>query len=235
MNIVGLIPAAGRGKRLRPLTDKTPKPLIEICGKPLIMYAINHLCSIGVKEIIIALHYKKNKIKKFLESIKLNVPIKYCYPDELLGLAYTIYSARELISSTFVVHLADNIFTENCRYAIEEHIRKNADATLVVEKGDPENRYETILMKNSKILDIVEKAKFSYGYRGTGIYIFEPTIFKYCEGLRESERGEIELQDAIKNMIKNGKNVFGVPLKGKRVEITTEEDIKRAERTLGCG
>ena len=59
--VIGLIPAAGRGERLRPLTDEVPKPLIRVCGKPLILYAIEHLNAMGVDEIIVALHYKKEK------------------------------------------------------------------------------------------------------------------------------------------------------------------------------
>jgi len=230
--VIGLIPAAGRGERLRPLTDEVPKPLIRVCGKPLILYAIEHLNAMGVDEIIVALHYKKEKVMEFLS--RAGVLVRYCYPDKLLGLAYTIYSARDLINETFVVHLADNIFMGNCKYALDEHMRKKGDATLLVERGNPEGRYEAIRLEQGKILDIVEKANFSYGYRGTGIYIFEPIIFEYCRNVRKSSRGELELQDAIKGMINDGRKVFGVLLEGRRVEITTEEDIRRAEEMMGC-
>jgi len=227
MMTIGLIPAAGRGERLRPLTDRIPKPLIRVCGKPLILHAIEHLNAMGVDEIVVALHYKKEKIIEFLS--RADVQVKYCYPDKLLGLAYTIYSAKNLINETFIVHLADNIFMDNCKYVLDEHIKRRGDATLLVERGDPEGRYETIRLERGRILDIVEKAGFSYGYRGTGIYIFEPIIFEYCKDVKKSDRGELELQDAIKNMIDDGRRVFGVLLKGRRIEITTEGDIRRAE------
>ena len=232
MMVVGLIPAAGRGERLRPLTDRIPKPLIKVCGKPLILYAIEHLNAMGVDKIVVALHYKKEKVMEFLSQT--DVQVKYCYPDKLLGLAYTIHSAKNLINETFVVHLADNIFMNNCKYALDEHIKRRADATFLVERGDPEGRYEAIRLEQGRILDIVEKAEFSYGYRGTGIYIFEPIVFEYCKDVKKSDRGELELQDAIKNMINDGRKVFGVLLKGRRVEITTEEDIRRAEEMIGC-
>ena len=232
MMVVGLIPAAGRGERLRPLTDRIPKPLIKVCGKPLILHAIEHLNAMGVDEIVVALHYKKEKVMEFLSQT--DVQVKYCYPDKLLGLAYTIYSAKNLINETFVVHLADNIFMGNCKYALDEHIKRRADATLLIEKGDPEGRYEAIRLERGRILDIVEKAEFSYGYRGTGIYIFEPIVFEYCKNVKKSDRGELELQDAIKNMINDGRKVLGVLLKGRRVEVTTEEDIRRAEEVMGC-
>ena len=100
---------------------------------------------------------------------------------------------------------------------------------MLVERGDPKGRYEAIRLERGRILDIVEKADFSYGYRGTGIYIFEPIVFEYCKDVKKSDRGELELQDAIKNMIDDGRRVFGVLLKGRRIEITTEWDIRRAE------
>lgn len=226
--VVGLIPAAGKGERLRPLTDTFPKPLIKIRGKPLIQYTIEHLRSMGINEIIVALYYKKEEIKEFLDSQDFDVSLYYCYPDKLLGLAYTVCSAREFISGTFVTHLADNIFTENCRYALQEHIKGNAEATLLVERGEPEGRYETIRLDGNRITDIIEKANISYGYRGTGIYIFEPLIFEYCANVKRGERGELELQDAIKMMILDGRKVLGILLRRTRIEITTAEDIYKA-------
>ena len=232
MKVVGLIPAAGKGERLRPLTDTTPKPLIKIYGKPLIQYAIEHLRSMGINEIVVALHYKKEEIKAFLDSQDFDVSLYYCYPDKLLGLAYTVCSASDFISGTFVIHLADNIFTENCSYALQEHIKGNAEATLLVERGNPEGRYETVRLDGNRVTDIIEKANISYGYRGTGIYIFEPLIFEYCANAKKRERGELELQDAIKMMILEGRKVLGVLLKGTRIEITTAEDIYKAKLYL---
>lgn len=233
--VIGLIPAAGKGERLRPLTDTFPKPLIKIRGKPLIQHAIEHLQSMGITEIVVALHYKKEEIKNFLDSQNFGVALHYCYPDKLLGLAYTVCSARDFINGTFVMHLVDNIFTESSMYALEEHIKNHAEATLLVEKGNPEDRYETIQLEGKKIVDIVEKSKISYGYRGTGIYIFEPSIFRYCRKVKESERGELELQDAIRIMMKDKKKIFPALLKGTRVEITTIDDIKGAEIVLNGG
>ena len=232
MDIIGLIPAAGKGERLHPLTDTIPKPLIKIRGKPLIQYAIEHLRSMGITEIVVALYYKKEEIKEFLESKDFDISLYYCYPDKLFGLAYTVCSARDFISGTFVTHLADNIFTENCSYALQEHINGNAEATILVERGEPEGRYESIRLDGNRITDIIEKANISYGYRGTGIYIFEPLIFEYCAEIKEGERGELELQSAIKMMILDGRKVLGVLLRGMRVEITTAKDIYKAELYL---
>jgi len=232
MKIVGLIPAAGKGERLRPLTDTTPKPLIKIRGKPLIQYAIEHLRSMGITEIVVALHYKKEEIKEFLDSHDFDASLYYCYPDKLLGLAYTVCSASDFISGTFVTHLADNIFTENCKYALEEHIKSGAEATLLVERGDPEGRYESIRLDGNRITDIIEKANISYGYRGTGIYIFEPLIFEYCANVKRGERGELELQDAIKMMILDGRKILGILLRGTRIEITTVKNIYKAKLYL---
>lgn len=232
MKVVGLIPAAGKGERLRPLTDTIPKPLIMIRGKPLIEYAIEHLKAMGINEIVVALNYKKEEIKEFLESQDFDVTLCYCYPDKLLGLAYTVYSARDFINETFVTHLADNIFTKNCSYALQEHIKGNAEATLLIEQGKPEGRYETIRLDGNRIADIIEKANISYGYRGTGVYIFEPLIFEYCANVKRGERGELELQSAIKMMILDGRKVLGILLRGTRIEITTAEDIYKAKLYL---
>jgi len=231
--VYGLIPAAGKGVRMLPLTDEVPKPLIKVYGKPMIEYSIDQLKNMGVEEIVVALHYKKDEIRDYLESKDFGVDITFSYPDKLLGLAYSIYSAKDIIDDTFVVHLPDNIFTQKCRYALDAHHKEGASVTMIVERGDPEGRYETLKMNGNVILDIIEKADVSFGYRGTGIYIFEPSFFEYCRAEECSERGEFELQTVIKRMIGDGKKVVGIEIRGGRLEITTKDDIDMVENKLG--
>ncbi len=214
------------GERLKSITNEMPKPLIKIGEKPLIQITIESLKRVGVEKIVVILNYKKAMIKNYLNSTDWGIEIQYVYPDRLEGLAYSVLSAKDLIDRIMIMHLPDNIFITDYDYVLEEHIREKASATLLVEEGGPEDRYETILLEENRVRKIYEKAKFSYGYRGTGLYIFEPEIFDYCGKIEKSERGELEIQDAIEGLIKDDKKVIGVKIRGRRFEITTEEDVR---------
>ncbi|MFC1741058.1 nucleotidyltransferase family protein [Nanoarchaeota archaeon] len=230
--IWGLIPAAGKGERLRPLTDEVPKCLVEVNGRTLLETAILTLKAMGVQKIAIAVSYMKEKIIEFIESKDFGIDIQFAYPDKLLGLAYSVYSAKDIVSGTVVMMLPDNIYTEDCKYALDKHISEGALVSLIVEEGDPENRYETIKLEGDMITDIVEKASFSYGWRGTAIYIFESGFFRYFDELEVSIRGETEFQDTIIQAVKDGEKVLGVKIKGRRYDITEPGDIAKAEAAI---
>lgn len=108
-----MILSAGEGRRLRPLTDDLPKPLVEVKGKPLILHQIDSLAANGITDIVINLHYKADKIKKFLgNGNSFGVTIEYSYEEELLNTGGGIAHALPLLGrDDFIVTSAD-IYTE---------------------------------------------------------------------------------------------------------------------------
>src|SRR5437868_7160562 len=107
-----IIVAGGRGKRLRPLTDNIPKPMIQIAGKPIIEHTINLFKKNGITDFIISLCYLPHKITEYFGDGKnFGVHIDYMYEKENfpLGTAGNIAAAKNVISGTFIVTYSDII------------------------------------------------------------------------------------------------------------------------------
>src|SRR3989344_2760171 len=86
MITTAIIVAGGLGTRLRPLTEKTPKPLLPIKGKPILEHTINHLKKHGVKRVVLSVGYKANKIKRyFKDGHKFGIKISYSLETEPIG------------------------------------------------------------------------------------------------------------------------------------------------------
>lgn len=111
--LIGIIPAAGRGTRMAGLTSELPKALIEIEGQPLIARAIESLKSVGVSKIVVVTGYRGEMVRDFVSSRDFNVEIDFAFQEKQLGLAHAIASASDQITCDFAVLCPDNIYSES--------------------------------------------------------------------------------------------------------------------------
>lgn len=134
----GMILAAGYGTRLKPLTDKTPKALIEYKSKPLILYQIQRLKNIGINDITVNTHHYAKMIKEYLDSIseKLGINFNITYEPEILGTGGGIINAGNFLkNSEYSVICNVDIYTDfNLIEIIDYHIKRNPLATILVQK-----------------------------------------------------------------------------------------------------
>jgi len=110
--LIGLIPSAGKGLRMRPLTDSMPKSLIKIQGKTLLERAIEDLKIIGVEKIIIVTVYLKEKVRDFIGNHDFGIPIEFVDQKKQKGLAHTIAVSSNHLNHNFVLFCPDNIYTD---------------------------------------------------------------------------------------------------------------------------
>jgi|GEM_PF-1312309 len=111
-DLIGIIPAAGRGTRMAPLTGDLPKALIEIEGQPLIVTAIESLKAVGVSKIVVVTGYRGEMVREFVGARDFDVRIDFAFQERQLGLAHAIASVAEQITSDFVVLCPDNIYSD---------------------------------------------------------------------------------------------------------------------------
>lgn len=109
--LIGLIPLAGEGMRMRPITATSPKALIEIHGKTLLERAIDVLMAIGIKKVIVVAGYMKEKIYSFLDRKDFNIQIEFVIQKEQLGLSHAIFTSMEYLTSDFVLLCPDSLYT----------------------------------------------------------------------------------------------------------------------------
>ena len=177
-----VILAGGRGTRISEYTKTMPKPMIKICGKPIIHRIIDHYVNFGHKEFIIAIGYKGNLIKKYFAEIKLRKDIKIKLIDTGLK---TMTGGRlkrlskYLDKNTFLMTYGDGLSNVNLKSLIKFHKKKNKLMTLTAVR--PPARFGAIKIINNKVKYFKEKSSLDEGWINGGFFVIEPEIFKYIK------------------------------------------------------
>ena len=168
-----IILAGGRGKRLRPITDKIPKPLIPINNKPLIERTIKYLKKYGITEIIISSGYKSNLIEKFLKK-KKNFGCEIIFSTEKLplGTGGAIKKALQFIDEESFLVLNGDIVTNI-------DLKKILKKPNTIAANELKTKFGTMDIKNNKILKFNEKKDVTDVWMNPGIYHLSKDIEKF--------------------------------------------------------
>ncbi|MFB6151389.1 MAG: sugar phosphate nucleotidyltransferase [Haloarculaceae archaeon] len=228
--------AAGRGTRLGSLTDDTPKPLVDVAGRPLLSHGLDRLVDLGVTGLVLVVGYRKEAIMERYGDSFRDVPITYVHQREQKGLAHALLTAEGVVDDDFLVFNGDNVMDGNLDEVVERQRRDGVDATLLVDEVSREEAAETgvfVTDEDDRLTAVVEKPSDPPSTLVlTGLFAFDPDIFHACNLVRPSDRGEYELTDAIDLFLRAGRRVETVEHEGWRVNVNTPADRDRAERWL---
>ncbi|WP_050031989.1 UTP--glucose-1-phosphate uridylyltransferase AglF [Halorubrum halophilum] len=228
--------AAGKGTRLRPLTDDKPKVLVEVNGTPLIEDVFDNLIDAGATELVVVVGYKAEQIIDRYGDEYRDVPITYTHQREQLGLAHAILQAEPHVDGDFMLMLGDNVFRGNLGDVASRQRETRADAAFLVEEVPYEeaSRYGVLdTNEYGEVVEVVEKPDDPpSNLVMTGFYTFTPAIFHACHLVQPSDRGEYELPDAIDLLIQSGRTIDAIRLDGWRIDVGYPEDRDRAEDWL---
>jgi len=232
----GVVPAAGKGTRLRPLTDDTPKGTVEIAGRPLLYYVFDRLLSVGVDHLVVVVGYELGEIISHYGDSYRETPITYVHQREQLGLGHAIAQCEPVVSGTFVVCNGDNVFEKPQRAAIKRAREDDVEAVVVTETVSRRQATETGVVETDaegRVHRVVEKPDEPPSRLSTtGWYVLPEAVFEALDLLRPSSRGEYELADAVSMLAAAGRTVESVGLAGRRVNVNTPSDIDRAEQLV---
>jgi mannose-1-phosphate guanylyltransferase len=242
-NMKAMVFAAGQGQRLRPITDKLPKALVTVAGRPMIEYPLLLLRHYGIQEIIINLHYLGEKIEEYLrDGKKLGLKICYSKEDRLLDTGGGLLRAKSFLEGgSFIVINSDVIIDLPLAQVLADHQRRGGTATLVL-RADPEaDRYGAIeISKDRKIQRFLARAAPTCAAAGgltklmfTGVQILEPGIFDY---LRQEDSAVFGITRATyPRMLSQGEALYGFSFKGYWQDLGTVDRIREAEKQLAAG
>jgi len=203
-----VILAAGKGERLRPLTDTRPKHLIPIGGRPLLEWTIRGLKEAGADEILLVTHYMEDMIRGyFRDGSGFGVEVSYARQDEMLGTADAFRVAEDFSGGDEFIGLYGDGFvtSETFRSIIDAH--GEGETTLGVIPVEDPSRLAAVELDGDRVIRLVEKppkGKAPSNLANTGIYVFTPDIFDHIKKTDLSERGEYEVTDSIGSLIEAG-------------------------------
>jgi len=205
-----IIPMAGAGKRMRPHTLTTPKPLIPVAGKPMVQHLVEDICAMSkekIEEVSFVIGRFGAEAEKNLLAVaeRAGSKGKIYYQDEALGTAHAVLCANESLNGKVIVAFADTLFRG------EVTIDDAQDGTIWVQKvADPKAFGVVKLDANNHVTDFIEKPeKFVSDLAIIGIYYFKDGDYlkkemQYLIDNNLKEKGEFQLTNALENMKRKG-------------------------------
>jgi len=230
-----VIPTAGQGTRLRPVTLTMPKALVPVANQPLIAYALNVLKNAGLTEIGIVVNDLDSSIHAQLgDGSSFGVKLDYIIQKEQLGLAHAINLCHEFVGDEpFCVLLGDNIFQDKMEELIRGFPASSAEAAIaLIEVSDP-TRFGIAEIIDGKIIQVIEKPKDPPSNLAiSGAYLFKTSIFDAIAKTTPSWRNELEITDAIQQVINAGHEVHPYTLKGWWIDAGKPDSIIQANQLV---
>lgn len=191
--------AAGEGKRMRPLTATRPKVMLPLANRPMMEHLVLATRDAGITDFVFVVGYGEREIRRhFGDGSELGIQIKYAPQRHQQGTADALRSARDLVTGPFIVMNGDMILKPA---DIADLCRKDAPCMSTSTADHPED-YGVVMMKNGHVTSLEEKSKQPKSNTiNAGAYLLSPEIFDLIDKVRPSERGELELTDALTHLI----------------------------------
>jgi len=227
--LIGAILAGGKGSRTMHLSSETPKPLLLVYNKPIIVHQIEYMRKIGIKKIYIVVGYLKEKIMDYLgDGSKFKVDIEYIHQKHPEGSAHAVGLLEPHIKQNFLLFLGDICF--RIKDFDINLLNKNASYLTCKEEEDLnaiKKNFAVMLNKKGEVIKVIEKPQNpTNNLKGCGIYIFTPKIFEAIKKTPRSDRSnEYEITDAIDNLIQLGNKVFPLEIISEYVNVNIPSDL----------
>ncbi len=223
--------AAGAGTRLRPLTYSIPKPMVPVVNKPVLEHTLENLKKHGIEDMVMNLHYYGGMIKDYFgDGSKLGINIEYSYEKKLLGTAGGVKKKEDFFDDTFIVLSGDGLTDLDLTGVLNFHRKKKALATMALKEVDSKFDYGvTLCDKSGRIKKFIEKPRWSDVFSNTvntGIYIFEPEIFRYIPKGEFYDFGS-QLWPKLLSM---KKNIYGIVINNYWTDVGNLKEYRQGQR-----
>jgi glucose-1-phosphate thymidylyltransferase len=231
----GLILSGGKGTRLRPLTYTRAKQLVPVANKPVLFYGIEAIAAAGIQEIGIVVGETQAEIRAAVgDGSQFGVRIEYIEQDEPRGLAHAVKISEGFIGDEpFVVYLGDNLLNKGIGPFVEQFARERPAAQILLARVPDPQMFGVAELRDGRVVRLVEKPKEPIGDLAlVGVYMFGPEVFQSVDRIKPSFRNELEITDAIQDLIDRGLTVSPHIVDGWWKDTGKVEDMLEANRLI---
>ena len=219
--------AAGKGSRMKELTNDIPKPMLEVRGKPILLHIVEGLAAAGVTDFCIVVGYRADVVRDFFgDGSRFGVRVHYVTQVVQDGTGRVVELAKEFAGNDPFVLSYGDILIDAANY--QRIVALGAAEGLVTVKhneGEIAKGGCVVVNERFELTDLIEKpaGKAPSPWYNAGVYSFRPSIFDFTSRLQLSPRGEYELTDAIRDLGQSGKVVQVVELSGDWADVRDPE------------
>ena len=236
----GLILSGGAGTRLRPITHTSAKQLVPIANKPILVYGIESLIQAGIKDIGIIIGETGEEVRAAVGDGSLwGANITYILQEEPLGLAHCVLIARDFLGDDdFVMYLGDNMLQQDLvamskKFMTDRETSNTTCRILLKQVDNPSSFGIAVLDKSGVVVGLEEKPVNPLSDLAlVGVYFFTSFIHEAVANISPSERGELEITDAIQWLINRGMVVEHEILEGWWIDTGKKDPLLECNRLV---
>jgi dTDP-glucose pyrophosphorylase len=228
--------AAGRGTRMRDLTEELPKPMLEVRGKPVLQHIVEGLRDNGLTNLLIVVGWRADVVKAFFgDGSRFGVRIQYETQTVQDGTGRVVALARDFAGDDPFLLSYGDILIGPQNYARIRAALAGAEAVISVKRSEDVSQGGAVFVNEKfELTDLREKPKPgepTSPWYNAGVYAFRPSIFAQIDKLQPSPRGEYELTDAIRSLAQAGNKVQALEIAGDWEDVRDPEILARLNRT----
>ena len=222
-----VIMAGGRGQRLQPLTNTTPKPLLKVGDKPIIEHNLDRLASYGIDDFWLSVNYLGNQIENYFGSGKgKNIKIEYVWETEPMGTIGSVSKIKNFEHDFVLVTNSDLLTNIDYENFFLEFIKQGADMSVLTIPYQVNIPYAVLQTKEGIIKGLKEKPNYTY-YSNGGVYLIKKNILNHIP-----ENSFFNSTDLIESLIANEYKVVSYPFSGYWLDIGKHEDYNKAQEDI---
>jgi dTDP-glucose pyrophosphorylase len=219
--------AGGRGQRLQPLTDSTPKPLLKVGDKPIMEHNLDRLALYGIDDFWVSVKYLGEQIEDYFgDGKKRNAKISYVWEDEPLGTIGAVSKIKDFNHDYVLLTNSDLLTNLDYEHFFLDFLEQDADLSVVSIPYQVNIPYAVLETENGHIMSFKEKPTYTY-YSNGGIYLMKRSVLKHLP-----ENKFFNATDLMEKLIAENHKVVSYPLSGYWLDVGKHEDFEKAQRDI---
>ncbi|WP_313304626.1 nucleotidyltransferase family protein [Empedobacter sp.] len=220
--------AGGEGKRLRPLTENTPKPLLKVGDKPIIEYNIDRLINFGIKTINLSINYLGEQLVEYFGTgYSKGIDIKYVKEDKPLGTIGSILLVENFYNDDIIVMNSDLLTNIDFADFFKTYKESDADMAVAATSYHVDVPYAVLEVTDGvEVKSLKEKPRYTY-YSNAGIYIIKKEILKMIP-----ENQFYDITDLMERVLEMNLKLVTYPINGYWLDVGKHEDFKKAQEDI---
>jgi len=231
-----LVLSGGAGTRLRPITYTSAKQLVPVANKPVLFYGLEAIAACGITEVGVVVGETAGEIRDAVgDGSAFGLSVTYIPQERPLGLAHAVLIARDFLADDdFVMYLGDNFIVGGIDRVVDEFREQRPDAQILLTRvPDPTTFGVAELDGNGRVIGLEEKPSTPKSDLAlVGVYLFSPLIHEAVRKIQPSDRGELEITDAIQWLIDERLHVRSTTITGYWKDTGNVDDMLEVNRAV---